>query len=244
MHRDGVSVVAVVADVCEDLAAVAEGGVEHAIGVVARDAQVDIVAIGAAPATRILPSGCTARALAVASPAPMAVMTLPVPEPNVVSRSPGAAWVVNEAQSASAAKHSAEQMSHENSPIEFLTRTRLCPVAQTQIARRLFWDCDHGGLILGACRALGVESENRPQRGQFCRLCSAHTGVMGPKGGEWDRCGRFAADEPKSDRLRRRDGCVNEASCCRLGVLWQWFFRVNDSRAVVTGRFITISTLR
>ena len=24
-------------------------------------------------------------------------------------------------------------------PIEFLTRTRLCPVAQTQIARRLFW---------------------------------------------------------------------------------------------------------
>ena len=135
------------------------------------------------------------------SPAPMAVMTLPVPEPNVVSRSPGAAWGEPGAER-QRRKHSTEQTSRENPPIEFLTNaTVYC------YRRRLRGACSGTaitvGLILGACRALGVESENRPQRGQFLPTLQRHSGLWAQKAVN-NPLRSICSRRPKSDRLRRR----------------------------------------
>jgi len=55
---------------------------------------------------------------------------------------------------------------------------------------------------LGACQAWGVESENRPQRGQFLPDLQAHSPAMGQKDGEkWTAAVDLQPTIPKSDRL-------------------------------------------
>ncbi len=57
-------------------------------------------------------------------------------------------------------------------------------------------------LALGACRTLGIESENRPQRGQFVPDLQAHSGTMGQKdGAKWAAAVGSQPMLPKSDRL-------------------------------------------
>ncbi|WP_246072741.1 phosphoserine phosphatase SerB [Extensimonas perlucida] len=55
---------------------------------------------------------------------------------------------------------------------------------------------------LGACRALGVESENAPQRGQFLPDSPPHSGTMGQEDGKkWAAAAHSQPTTPKSDRL-------------------------------------------
>ncbi len=55
---------------------------------------------------------------------------------------------------------------------------------------------------LGACRAWDVESENRPQRGQFLPDLQPHNPAMGQKDGEkWTAAADLQPTLPKSDRL-------------------------------------------
>ena len=55
---------------------------------------------------------------------------------------------------------------------------------------------------LGARRAWGVESENRPQRGQFLPDLQTHSHAMGQKDGEkWTAAADLQPTIPKSDRL-------------------------------------------
>ncbi len=56
--------------------------------------------------------------------------------------------------------------------------------------------------LLGACRALGIDSEKEPQRGQFLPDLQAHSPTMGQKADE--KCTAAALLQPmfpKSDRL-------------------------------------------
>ncbi|MGD9551149.1 MAG: hypothetical protein AB7V41_09140, partial [Burkholderiaceae bacterium] len=56
--------------------------------------------------------------------------------------------------------------------------------------------------LLGACRALGVESENVPQRGQFLLDSPPHSGTMGQEAGKrWAAAAHSQPTIPKSDRL-------------------------------------------
>ena len=56
--------------------------------------------------------------------------------------------------------------------------------------------------ILGACRALGIDSEKEPQRGQFLPDLQAHSPAMGQKAGEkWTAAALLQPMLPKSDRL-------------------------------------------
>ena len=58
------------------------------------------------------------------------------------------------------------------------------------------------GSTLGACRTWGVESENRPQRGQFLPDLQAHSPAMGQKDGEkWTAAVDLQPTIPKSDRF-------------------------------------------
>ena len=69
------------------------------------------------------------------------------------------------------------------------------------------------GRLLGACRAWGVASEKRPQRGQFLPDLQAHSSTMGQKTGvlEERRSQKWTAEAasqptiPKSDRLLDTD---------------------------------------
>ena len=55
---------------------------------------------------------------------------------------------------------------------------------------------------LGACRTWGVDSENRPQRGQFLPDLQAHSPAMGQEDGEkWTAAVVLLPTIPKSDRL-------------------------------------------
>ncbi len=55
---------------------------------------------------------------------------------------------------------------------------------------------------LGACRPLGVESENAPQRGQFLPDSPPHSGTMGQEDGKkWAAAAHSQPTIPKSDRL-------------------------------------------
>ncbi len=55
---------------------------------------------------------------------------------------------------------------------------------------------------LEACRAWGVDSENRPQQGQFLPDMQPHSPAMGQKDGEkWTAAGDSQPTLPKSDRL-------------------------------------------
>ncbi len=55
---------------------------------------------------------------------------------------------------------------------------------------------------LGACRALGIDSEKEPQRGQFLPDLQAHSPAMGQKAGEkWTAAALLQPMLPKSDRL-------------------------------------------
>ena len=55
---------------------------------------------------------------------------------------------------------------------------------------------------LGACRTLGVESENAPQRGQFLPDSPPHSGAMGQEAGKkWAAAAHSQPMNPKSDRL-------------------------------------------
>ena len=55
---------------------------------------------------------------------------------------------------------------------------------------------------LGACRTLGVESENRPQRDQFLPDLQPNSGSIGQKDGEkWTAAADLQPTLPKSDRL-------------------------------------------
>ena len=54
----------------------------------------------------------------------------------------------------------------------------------------------------GACRTLGVESENAPQRGQFLPDSPPHSGAMGQEAGKkWAAAAHSQPTIPKSDRL-------------------------------------------
>ena len=66
-------------------------------------------------------------------------------------------------------------------------------------------DNARGEWLLGACRAWGVESEKRPQRGQFLPDLQAHSSTMGQKAGEkWSAEAVSQPTFPKSDRLLGR----------------------------------------
>jgi 16S rRNA processing protein RimM len=61
------------------------------------------------------------------------------------------------------------------------------------------------GKALGACRTLGVESENVPQRGQFLPDSQPHSGAMGQEAGKkWAAAAHSQPTIPKSDRLLER----------------------------------------
>ena len=56
--------------------------------------------------------------------------------------------------------------------------------------------------LLGACRAWGVDSENRPQRGQFLPDLQPHCPTMGQKDGEkWTAAVDSEPTLPKPDSL-------------------------------------------
>ena len=56
--------------------------------------------------------------------------------------------------------------------------------------------------FLGACRTLGVESEDAAQRGQFLPDSPPHSGAMGQETGEkWAAAAHLQPTIPKSDRL-------------------------------------------
>ncbi len=58
---------------------------------------------------------------------------------------------------------------------------------------------------LGACRALGIDSEKEPQRGQFLPDLQTHSPAMGQKAGEkWTAAALLQPMLPKSDRLLDR----------------------------------------
>ncbi|MGE4376796.1 MAG: biotin--[acetyl-CoA-carboxylase] ligase, partial [Burkholderiaceae bacterium] len=58
------------------------------------------------------------------------------------------------------------------------------------------------GLRLGACRTLGVDSENAPRRGQFLPDSQPHSGAMGQEDGKkWAAAAHSQPTIPKSDRL-------------------------------------------
>ncbi len=66
--------------------------------------------------------------------------------------------------------------------------------------------------LLGACRTLGVDSENVPQRGQFLPDSPPHSAAMGQEGGKkWAAAAHSQPTIPKSDRLLGADAA-------RLGV--------------------------
>ncbi|MFZ5486999.1 MAG: hypothetical protein ACOY5G_08365, partial [Pseudomonadota bacterium] len=57
----------------------------------------------------------------------------------------------------------------------------------------------HGAPALGACRTLGVESENAPQRGQFLPDSPPHSGAMGQEDGKkWAAAAHSQPTIPKS----------------------------------------------
>ncbi len=61
---------------------------------------------------------------------------------------------------------------------------------------------------LGACRALGVESENAPRRDQFLPDSQPHSGAMGQEDGKkWAAAAHSQPTIPKSDRLPGPSGC-------------------------------------
>ena len=58
---------------------------------------------------------------------------------------------------------------------------------------------------LAACRTLGVDSENGPQRGQFLPDSPPHSGAMGQEDGKkWTAAAHSQPTIPKSDRLLGR----------------------------------------
>ena len=60
-------------------------------------------------------------------------------------------------------------------------------------------------LRLGACRAWAVDSENRPQRGQFLPNLQPHSPAMGQRDGEkWTAAVDSQPTLPESDRLQDR----------------------------------------
>ena len=61
-------------------------------------------------------------------------------------------------------------------------------------------DNARGEWLLGACRAWGVESEKRPQRGQFLPDLQAHSSTMGQKAGE-----KWAAEAVSQPTIRKSD---------------------------------------
>ncbi len=64
---------------------------------------------------------------------------------------------------------------------------------------------------LGACRALGVESENVPQRDQFLPDSPPHSGTMGQEDGKkWAAAAHSQPTIPKSDRLPPCPGVAPE----------------------------------
>ena len=72
----------------------------------------------------------------------------------------------------------------------------------------LLMDADQWlGKALGACRAWGVDSEKRPQRGQFLPDLQAHSPAMGQKTGKkWTAEAASQPTIPKSDRLLEGSG--------------------------------------
>jgi len=73
--------------------------------------------------------------------------------------------------------------------------------------------CGPGGYTradgLGACRTLGVESENVPQRGQFLPDSPPHGATMGQEAGKkWAAAAHSQPTIPKSDRLLEPDMLV------------------------------------
>ncbi|TDM08611.1 MAG: hypothetical protein C4K60_04090 [Ideonella sp. MAG2] len=73
--------------------------------------------------------------------------------------------------------------------------------------RGALWQAELGLLPaeLEACRAWGVESENRPQRDQFLPNSQPHSPAMGQEGSEkWAAAADLQPTLPKSDRLLGR----------------------------------------
>jgi len=79
---------------------------------------------------------------------------------------------------------------------------------------------------LGACRAWGVDSENRPQRGQFLPDLQPHSPAMEQKDGEkWTAAVDSQPTLPKPDRLL---GCHQELTLihgCVMDTLWSYLTR-------------------
>ncbi|MGD9549458.1 MAG: class I adenylate-forming enzyme family protein, partial [Burkholderiaceae bacterium] len=98
--------------------------------------------------------------------------------------------------------------------------------------------------MLGACRTLGVESENAPQRGQFLPDSPPHSGTMGQEDGKkWAAAAHSQPTIPKSDRLLGAPGgwraeafprlhsvVVQSPSGARYGgaLDWEAFLRLGD----------------
>ncbi|MFZ5487485.1 MAG: hypothetical protein ACOY5G_10875 [Pseudomonadota bacterium] len=58
------------------------------------------------------------------------------------------------------------------------------------------------GFNLGACRTLGVDSENAPRRGKFLPDSPPHSGTMGQEDSKkWAAAAHSQPTIPKSDRL-------------------------------------------
>ena len=60
---------------------------------------------------------------------------------------------------------------------------------------------------LGACRTWGVDSEKRPQRGQFLPDLQAHSPAMGQKAGE-----KWTAEAVSQPTIRKPDRLLAEHS--------------------------------
>jgi translocation and assembly module TamB len=61
---------------------------------------------------------------------------------------------------------------------------------------------ERGDLILGACRTLGSDSENRPRRGQFSTISPGNSRTIAQEMGEkWTGAVGLQPENPKSDRL-------------------------------------------
>ena len=83
---------------------------------------------------------------------------------------------------------------------------------------------------LGACRAWGVDSEKRPQRGQFLPDLQAHSSTMGQKAGKkWTAEAVSQPTIPKSDRLLAHDEpCMAHVAPGKTGAIVLTFNRAGE----------------
>ena len=100
-------------------------------------------------------------------------------------------------------------LAEELQPLFVLKPKSIAQMEQAEQANRV--RAPRKARTLGACRTWGIESENRPQRGQFLPDLQAPSPAMGQKDGEkWTAVVDLQPTLPKSDRLLERHASADD----------------------------------